>query len=105
MLHPEVTFNFHCRWWYKSLNPHNADLFRIRDVVEDRRSWIVRMNSAPSQNTIRQTLAKDCKYEVSVGGCRLDDYVNRLLMLQRLSRMCFVFHLLCLTRKHRALAK
>ena len=88
MLPPQAEFSVHCRWWHLS-----------------HWDWIVRMSSAPSQNTVRQTTAEECKYEISVWRDSLDDHLNRLLMPRRLFRMCAVFQLLCLTRKHGPLAE
>ena len=69
MLYPEQAIDVHCRWWCKEANNY----------------WCVRIGTAPSPNAVRQTLGNDCKTEVFFRECCLDDYVNRLLILRRLS--------------------
>ena len=50
MLYPEQAIDVHCRWWCRSGLP--GPMYK---------PWIVRIQTAPSPNAVRQTLPSDCK--------------------------------------------
>ena len=52
-IHPEIDFDFKCRWWHKyPVSDHARSFWEVGNLGR---------NSVPSQDIVRQTSVQECK--------------------------------------------